>query len=170
MRLSATDTGGVAGVDVAFRGGTDVLCTGQVAADGPVACDWTLAAAGDVSVIAHYLGDDTAGASQSTTATVVTVAEAPDTEAPAAPTGVTVLPRPVTVGEQVTLSGSAEAGSTVTVKVGGDEVCSVTATGGTFTCSFDATEAMDGKPVAVTATDAARNTSAAADGGSLQVE
>ena len=170
VRLSATVTGGVTGVDVQFRGGTEVLCTGQVAADGGVACDWVPAAAGAVSVIAHYLGDDTTGASQSPTATTVTVAEAPDTQAPATPAGVTVLPQPVTVGDEVTVSGSAEAGSTVAVTVGGDEVCSVTATGGTFTCSFDATEAMDDKPVAVTATDAAGNTSEAADGGTLQVE
>ncbi|RBA39793.1 hypothetical protein DQ226_02585 [Dietzia maris] len=170
VRLSATVTGGVTGVDVQFRGGTEVLCTGQVAADGSVACDWIPAAAGAVSVIAHYLGDDTTGASQSSTATTVTVAEAPDTEAPATPAGVTVLPQPVTVGEKVTVSGTAEAGSSVKVTVGGDEVCSVTATGGTFTCSFDATETMDGKPVAVTATDAAGNTSEAADGGTLQVD
>ncbi|WP_264888279.1 Ig-like domain repeat protein [Dietzia sp. NCCP-2495] len=170
VRLSATVTGGVTGVDVQFRGGTDALCTGQVAANGTVECDWIPAAAGDVSVTAHYVGDGTTGASQSTTATAVTVAEAPDTEAPATPAGVTVSPQPVKVGEQVTVSGTAEAGSTVTVTVGGDEVCSVTATGGTFTCSFDATEDMDGKPVAVTATDGAGNTSEAADGGSLQLE
>lgn len=168
--LSATVTGGTAGADVQFRDGTTVLCTGQVGADGSVDCPWTPTTAGTVAVTAHYLGSDTTAASDSVGGTTITVADAPDTEAPAVPAGVTVSPKPVTVGEKVTVSGSAEAGSTVTVTVGGDEVCSVTATGGTFTCSFDATEAMDGKPVAVTATDAAGNTSAAADGGSLDVQ
>lgn len=168
--LSATVTGGTAGADVQFRDGTTVLCTGQVGADGSVDCPWTPTTAGTVTVTAHYLGSDTTAASDSEGGTTITVADAPDTEAPAVPAGVTVLPQPVTVGEQVTVSGSAEAGSTVTVTVGGDEVCSVTATGGTFTCSFDATEAMDGKPVAVTATDAADNTSDAGNGGTLQVD
>ena len=170
VTLSATVTGGTAGVDVEFRDGTDVLCTGQVGADGSVDCPWTPTTAGTVTVTAHYLGSDTTAASTSEGETTITVAEAPDTEAPDAPTGITVAPQPVTVGDQVTVTGSAEADSTVSVMVDGVEVCQTTATGGTFECGFAATEGMDGQQVTVTATDAAGNTSDAADGGTLQVE
>lgn len=168
--LSATVTGGTAGVVVEFRDGTDVLCTGQVGADGSVDCPWTPTTAGTVTVTAHYLGSDTTTASTSEGETTITVAEAPDTEAPAAPTGITVAPQPATAGQTVTVSGSAEADSTVSVMVDGDEVCQATATDGTFECSFVVTEGMDGQQVTVTATDAAGNTSDAADGGTLQVE
>ena len=168
--LSATVTGGTAGVDVEFRDGTDVLCTGQVGADGSVDCPWTPTTAGTVTVTAHYLGSDTTAASTSEGETTITVAEAPDTEAPDAPTGITVTPQPVTVGDQVTVTGEAEADSTVSVMVDGVEVCQTTATGGTFECGFAATDGMDGQQVTVTATDAAGNTSDAADGGTLQVE
>ncbi|GAA3515195.1 hypothetical protein GCM10022294_26760 [Dietzia aurantiaca] len=168
--LSATVTGGTVGADVEFRYGTEVLCTSQVAADGTVVCPWTPSASGTVQVTAHYLGDATTNASDSASATTITVVEAPDTEAPAAPTGITVSPQPVTVGETVTVTGSAEAGSTVSVMVDGVEVCQATATGGTFECSFVATEGMDGRQVTVTATDAADNTSDAGNGGTLQVD
>ena len=168
--LSATVTGGTAGVVVEFRDGTTVLCTGQVGADGSVDCPWTPTTAGTVTVTAHYLGSDTTTASTSEGETTITVAEAPDTEAPDAPTGITVAPQPVTVGDQVTVTGSAEADSTVSVMVDGDEVCQVTATDGTFECSFVVTEEMDGQQVTVTATDAADNTSDVGNGGTLQVE
>ena len=168
--LGASITGGTAGVDVEFRDGTDVLCTGTLTADGTVECDWTPTEAGTVQVVAHYLGDATTGSSQSGTAATVTVAEAPDTEAPDAPTGITVTPQPATAGQAVTVTGSAEADSTVSVKVDGVEVCQTTASGGAFSCEFTATEGMDGQQVTVTATDAAGNTSTAGDGGTLQVE
>lgn len=113
----------------------------------------------------------TVTAGDQTVTKTVTVAEAPDTEAPAVPAGVTVSPTPVTVGDEVTVSGSAEAGSTVSVMVDGAEVCEATATaGGTFECGFVATEGMDGQQVTVTATDAADNTSDAGNGGTLQVD
>ena len=168
--LSATVTGGTEGDTVEFRDGTAVLCTGQVGADGSVDCPWTPTTAGTVTVTAHYLGSDTTAASTSEGETTITVAEAPDTEAPDAPTGITVTPQPVTVGDQVTVTGEAEADSTVSVMVDGVEVCQTTATGGTFECGFAATDGMDGQQVTVTATDAAGNTSDAADGGTLQVE
>lgn len=168
--LSATVTGGTAGVDVEFRDGTTVLCTGQVGADGSVDCPWTPTTAGTVTVTAHYLGSDSTTASTSEGETTITVAEAPDTEAPDAPTGITVAPQPATAGQTVTVSGSAEADSTVSVMVDGDEVCQATATDGTFECTFAVTEGMDGQQVTVTATDAADNTSDAGNGGTLQVE
>ncbi len=170
VQLSATVTGGTQGVAVEFREGTTVLCTGQLATDGAVNCEWTPAAAGTVAVIAHYLGDDATGSSQSGAATSVTVAAAPDTEAPGAPIGISIAPQPATAGQTVTVTGSAEADSTVAVLVDGVEVCETTATGGMFMCAFDVAEAMDGHQVTVTATDEAGNTSGAAAGGELQVE
>ncbi|MCD2263900.1 Ig-like domain repeat protein [Dietzia aurantiaca] len=168
--LSATVTGGNVGADVEFRNGTEVLCAGQVAADGTVECPWTPTATGTVQVTAHYAGDNTTGASDSASATTITVVEAPDTEAPAAPTGITVSPQPATARQTVTVTGSAEADSTVSVMVDGVEMCEAIATDGTFECSFVATEGMDGQQVTVTATDAADNTSDAGNGGTLQVD
>ncbi|MGX1770344.1 Ig-like domain-containing protein, partial [Dietzia sp. NPDC055343] len=147
-----------------------VLCTGQVAADGTVECPWTPTSTGTVQVTAHYAGDATTSASDSASATTITVVEAPDTEAPAAPTGITVAPQPATVGQTVTVSGQAETGSEVSVKVGGEDACEGSATGGTFTCEFIAKEGMDGQQVTVTATDAADNTSDTGNGGTLQVD
>lgn len=170
VQLSATVTGGTAGEMVEFRDGTTVLCTGRLAADRTVGCPWTPAAAGTVNVTAHYPGDDATAASASDTATAVVVNEAPDTEAPDVPAGITVAPQPATVGQTVTVSGDAEADSTVSVMVDGVEVCEVTATDGTFSCEFTATEEMDGQPITVTATDAAGNTSPAGEGGTLQVQ
>lgn len=168
--LTATVTGGVKDVTVEFRNGTATLCTGALPAGGTVSCDWTPTAPGPVSVTAHYLGDASTAASNSATGTAVTVAPAPDTEAPAAPTGITIQPQPATAGQTVTVTGTAEAGSTVSVMVDGTKVCDATATGGTFSCSFQVTEQMDGKSVTATATDAANNTSGAADGGTLRVD
>ncbi|MGX1769973.1 Ig-like domain repeat protein, partial [Dietzia sp. NPDC055343] len=54
VALSATVTGGTDGVNVEFRDGTNVLCTGQVAADGTVECPWTPTSTGTVQVTAHY--------------------------------------------------------------------------------------------------------------------
>ncbi|MGW8591813.1 Ig-like domain repeat protein [Dietzia sp. NPDC055877] len=170
VTLSATVTGGSENSLVEFRDGSTFLCSARLTDDGAATCDWTPTEAGAINVTAYYAGDATTHHSQSPTATAIAVAEAPDTEAPAAPTGVTVSPQPATVGETVTVTGSAEADTTVSVKVGGEEVCEITATDGTFTCTFTATEEMDGQQVTVTATDEAGNTSTAADGGALEVQ
>lgn len=89
---------------------------------------------------------------------------------PDAPTGISLAPQPVTVGDEVTVSGSAESGTTVSVMVDGVQVCSDEATDGALSCDFVATEEMDGQPVTVTATDADGTTSEAADGGTLDVQ
>ncbi|WP_010540275.1 beta strand repeat-containing protein [Dietzia alimentaria] len=170
VTLAATVTGGTEGATIEFRDGATVLCDGELSADGTVSCEWTPLAEGTVDVTAYYPGDEATGASQSATATTITVAEAPDTEAPAAPTSIVVAPEPVTAGQPVTVTGEAEAGSTVKVTVDGQQVCETIATGGTFSCEFDATLAMDGERVTVTATDAAGNTSEPADGGTLVVD
>ena len=98
------------------------------------------------------------------------VNDALDTTAPDAPSNIVVDPQPVDHGESVMVSGQAEAGSEVSVKVDGTEVCTATATAeGTFECSFPANEGQNGKSVTVTATDAAGNTSPTGSGGTLQV-
>lgn len=170
VALSATVTGGTAGATVEFRDGTTVLCTGPLTAAGTAGCDWTPQAVGTVNAIAHYPGDTATAASQSATATTIAVSAAPDTEAPAAPTGIVVAPQPVTAGQRVTVTGVAEAGSTVKVMVDGQQVCQAQVVGGAFTCEFAATSAMDGQSLTVTATDAAGNASGPADGGVLKVD
>lgn len=62
--------------------------------------------------------------------------------APAAPTGVQVNPAAATVGQDVTISGKATPGTTVTVQVG-TEVCAPVAVdnAGDFSCTFKTTKA-----------------------------
>lgn len=170
VTLLATVTGGTENSLVEFRDGSTFLCSARLTDDDAATCDWTPTEAGTVNVTAYYAGDATTHHSQSPSATAIAVAEAPDTEAPAAPTRVTVSPQPATAGLTITVTGSAEADSTVSVMVDGVEVCEVTATDGTFTCTFTATEEMDGQQVTVTATDEAGNTSTVADGGALEVQ
>lgn len=134
VALSATVTRGVEGVDVEFRNGADLLCTGEVGADGAVACDWIPTAAGTVTVRAHYLGDDTTGASQSTTATSITVVKALSTVALTASS-------PVVVGGTVTFTVNTTGvpdGKTVDIAVDGNPVASPTVSGGTATAIWTA--------------------------------
>ena len=166
--LSATVIGGAQGVPVEFRNGATVLCTGTVGADGKASCPWVPSTTNTVNVTAHFPGNSTTNVSSSPSATQVAVN---DTTAPVVPSGVVVSPQPAVDGDQVTVSGSAEAGSEVSVMVGGVEVCSATATvAGTFECVFTASESQDGLPVSVTATDAAGNTSQPGSGGTLEVD
>ncbi|WP_165497141.1 Ig-like domain repeat protein [Rhodococcus sp. ABRD24] len=130
--LTATVSGGVAGV-VEFSNNGVVLGTGT-AVDGVATYSWTpgVADAGQsFSVIAKYLGDASNAASVSVAQTG-TVAAAP--AVPAAPSDVVVSPAAVVVGDTVTVSGKAEAGSSVVVTAGG-QTCSATAdVGGVFSC------------------------------------
>ncbi|WP_241613941.1 Ig-like domain-containing protein, partial [Rosenbergiella epipactidis] len=82
---------------------------------------------------------------------------APDTTAPAAPTDVTVS------DDGATVTGKAEAGSTVTIKdADGNTIGNATvAADGSFTATLDPAQ-TNGETLTVTATDAAKNTSAEA--------
>ncbi|WP_241640805.1 Ig-like domain-containing protein, partial [Rosenbergiella epipactidis] len=82
---------------------------------------------------------------------------APDTTAPAAPTGVAVS------DDGATVTGKAEAGSIVTIKdADGITIGSVTvAADGSFTAKLEPSQ-TNGQTLSVTATDAAKNTSSEA--------
>nr|WP_240548402.1 immunoglobulin-like domain-containing protein [Paenibacillus lignilyticus] len=101
----------------------------------------------------------TDAASNVSPATLITVTEAtvvtpPDVTPPAAPTVSAVD------SDDLVITGTAEAGSTVTVKAGGTTLGSAVATGGTF--SITLTAALPAATqLEVTATDAASNVSAA---------
>ncbi|WP_241609021.1 Ig-like domain-containing protein, partial [Rosenbergiella epipactidis] len=82
---------------------------------------------------------------------------APDTTAPAAPTDIAVS------DDGATVTGKAEAGSTVAIKdAEGNTIGSATvAADGSFTATLDPAQ-INGETLTVTTTDTAGNTSAAA--------
>ncbi|MEF3305185.1 Ig-like domain-containing protein, partial [Paenibacillus sp. GYB003] len=102
---------------------------------------------------AYVIVKDAAGNVSSVAEIAVTTTAAPDTTAPEAP-----VVNPVD-SDDTTVTGTAEAGSTVTVKAGSTVVGSGTATGGTFTIAIAAQPA--GTVLTVTATDASNNESTA---------
>ena len=167
VTVSGTATPG-ASVTVTGPGGAECTVTAD-ATTGEFECSLGTLPAGThtLTAVATLNGQDSAPAT-----TTVTVTETADTTPPAAPEDVEVQPQPAVDGDTVTVSGTAEPGSTVSVTVGGDEVCSATADAvtGAFSCTFTADEEQDGEAVAVTATDEAGNTSPAADGGTIVVD
>ncbi|WP_241613936.1 Ig-like domain-containing protein, partial [Rosenbergiella epipactidis] len=94
-------------------------------------------------------------AAKNTSAEATTTA--PDTTAPAAPTDVAVS------DDGATVTGKAEAGSTVTIKdAEGITIGNATvAADGSFTATLDPAQ-TNGETLTITATDAAKNTSAEA--------
>ncbi|MBB0967938.1 Ig-like domain repeat protein, partial [Dietzia aerolata] len=134
VTLSATVDGGAEGVDVQFRNGDQVLCTAQVGADGTASCEWTPEQVSDVAVTAHYAGNETTSASQSGTATTVSVAQGDV----AAPSGLTISPATPTAADILTVSGTAPAGSEVTVFLfTNNSECTATAdASGAFQCEL----------------------------------
>ncbi|EME17383.1 Ig-like domain-containing protein, partial [Rhodococcus triatomae] len=129
--LTATVTAGATGT-VEFADNGTVLGTGTVN-NGTATYAWTPSAAQSYSVTAKYLGDATYAQSTSAPQTG-TVTPAPT--APGAPTNLAANPASVTVGGTVTVSGNAEANSTVTVTAG-NKTCTTTADGtGHFACDI----------------------------------
>lgn len=137
--LTATVSNNAAGT-VEFSNNGSLLGTGT-ATNGTAVYAWTPAAAeaGHVfAITAKYLGDATRAESTSAAQTG-TVAAAPT--APAAPTNLVVIPNTVIAGNAVTVSGNAEAGSTVKVTAA-DKTCTATAdAAGAFHCNITATTA-----------------------------
>ncbi|WP_287161044.1 Ig-like domain-containing protein [Rhodococcus sp. (in: high G+C Gram-positive bacteria)] len=144
--LTATVTTGATG-NVDFLNNGNLLGTGTIA-NGTATYAWTPSGADagqPYSITAKYLSDATNAVSTSTAQTG-TVAAAPT--APAAPTAVTVNPTSVVVGGTVTVSGTAEANSEVTV-IAGDKTCKATAgVAGAFSCDIVTSEVG---PLTVTA-------------------
>ncbi|WP_187328535.1 beta strand repeat-containing protein [Rhodococcus sp. WS3] len=136
--LTATVTTGATG-NVDFLNNGNLLGTGTIA-NGTATYAWTPSGADagqPYSITAKYLSDATNAVSTSAAQTG-TVAAAPT--APAAPTAVTVNPTSVVVGGTVTVSGTAEANSEVTV-IAGEKTCKVTAgAAGAFSCDIVTSE------------------------------
>ncbi len=133
IELSATVTGGVAGVPVEFRDGDDILCTGHLGANGAVSCDWENPAVGTADVKAFYPGDARTVGSESPSVTTVTVN-------PIGVTDLAVSPVDPTSEQEVTVSGTATPGASVTVSGPGGKECRVGADAltGAFECSLGA--------------------------------
>ena len=121
------------------------LCQTTAVAPGTYSCSGALTGTGNVSVTAT----DPAG----NTSPAGTAGGVLDTTAPIPPT--------VNPANGSTASGTAEPGSTVTVKDGmGATLCTTTATaGGAWTCPLTGAPLADGTVLAVTAKDSAGNTS-----------
>ncbi|TQF74550.1 Ig-like domain repeat protein [Rhodococcus spelaei] len=129
--LTATVTNNAAGT-VEFANNGTVLGT-AAASNGTATYAWTPSAAGAYSVTAKYLGDAT-NAGSTSPAQTGTVTPAPT--APAAPANLTVNPASVVAGGTVTVSGTAEANSSVKVTAG-DMNCTATAdASGAFHCDI----------------------------------
>lgn len=132
--LTATVSNNATG-SVEFYNNGAVVGTGNVA-NGTAVYSWVPATGqgGEAySITAKYLGDATNAVSTSTAMTG-TIAAAPT--APAAPTNVSATPGSVIAGNEVTVSGNAEPGSTVKVTAG-DKTCTATANqSGSFHCNI----------------------------------
>lgn len=129
--------GGTPTGNVTVKDGSNVLCSGTVAAGS---CNFFPAGAGALSLTATYAGDLNFLTSTSTPATPLTVDPAPTTT-----TIGSVTPNPVTFGQQVTVNftvvptnsgtyGSVVPTGTVQVKDGADLLCSGTVAAGS--CVF----------------------------------
>ncbi|MGB3708566.1 Ig-like domain-containing protein [Gordonia sp. (in: high G+C Gram-positive bacteria)] len=169
-RISATGKTPTGSVDF-FNNGTKIG-TGAVS-NGTASTTWTPNAAGAYSIKAVYSGDAYLNASTSEIDSG-TVAAAPGAEDPANATDLDLsTSATVAPGTKVTVTGKAGARTTkVAIKVGGvDQPCSpVTVTaGGTFSCEFTTTSAMDGKTVTVTPYNG-MNAGATQTAGRLSVE
>ncbi|MGW9567739.1 Ig-like domain repeat protein [Prescottella equi] len=132
--LTATVSNNATGA-VEFYNNGAVVGTGTVA-NGTAVYSWTPATGEGgqaYSITAKYLGDATNAESVSTAKTgTITAAPTP----PAAPTNVTATPGSVIAGNEVTVSGNAEPGSTVKVTAG-DKTCTTTANqSGSFHCNI----------------------------------
>jgi len=141
---------GVAGSTVTVRSATGVvLGTGTVAANGSFSVALT-AAQIDNQVLTVTQADPTGNVSASATAT------APDLTAPVAPTTLLVS------GDGLTVSGTGEAGSTVTIKSASGTVLGTAVVGGTgvFSVGLNAAQ-INGEKLAVSLTDTHGNVSAA---------
>ncbi|NMM92258.1 hypothetical protein B2J88_49845, partial [Rhodococcus sp. SRB_17] len=120
-----------AGSSVTVSAG-DMTCTATADAAGAFSCDIVTSVAGTLTVTAvaaNAVGTGPVSAAVSVTVTAVPVA-------PAAPTELVATPDSVVAGGTVTVSGKAEANSTVTVSAG-DVTCTATAdASGVFSCDI----------------------------------
>jgi hypothetical protein len=147
-----TGTGEAGSTVHVSSGGVD-LCTAVVSPNGTWAC--TIAAHGDGQVTVTASAVDPVGnGSPSSAGRTITI----DTQAPAAPV-ITAPAANASVGVEPVISGTAEAGATVSVKEGGALVCSVVADAqGHWSCTTSL--GAGGHTVSANQTDLAGNASA----------
>ncbi|WP_176459532.1 beta strand repeat-containing protein [Rhodococcus sp. OK302] len=120
-----------AGSSVTVSAG-DVTCTATADAAGAFSCDIVTSVAGTLTVTA--VAANAVGVGPVSSPVSVTVTAVPTV--PAAPTDVVATPASVVAGGAVTVSGKAEANSTVTVSAG-EETCTATAdAAGAFSCDI----------------------------------
>ncbi|QSQ24588.1 DUF4215 domain-containing protein [Pyxidicoccus parkwayensis] len=152
--IGGTGTPG-ATIDVYVDGGTTPACTAVVDATGHWTC--TLTGVPDGS---HSLELTSTTLSATETAPAVTVTIATDTTAPPAPVITGPKDGSVTNDSTPTISGTAEAGTTVTVREGNTVVCTaVVSDTGTWSCVPASPLADGAHTVTATATDSSGNTS-----------
>ena len=149
-------TGDVGTTVVVHDGTGATVCTATVQPDGTWSCTATRLPDGPGTLTATSVGPSGL-TSPGTSPAPITV----DTQAPAAP-GLAQTPSPLGITHP-TFSGTAEAGSSVTVREGGQVLCTAVAdSSGAYHCT--STVVLGGAPqthsVTATATDLAGNTSA----------
>jgi len=150
----------------AFSGTAEPGSTVNVQVDGVTYCSATADSLGAWSCTSATILNPgsravsvTATDAAANTSPATTLSFMIDTNAPAAPVVTSPVDGSVTNNQTPTFSGTAEAGSTVTVMDGTTVICSAVATGGNWTCTAGAAMAEGNHSLAVSATDAAGNTS-----------
>ncbi|WP_304504116.1 Ig-like domain-containing protein [Corallococcus sp. EGB] len=156
-----------AGSTVTVREGTTVLCTATVNAAGNWSCTSTVSLAdGAHTVSAQAM--DTSGNVSPTTSVGFNV----DTTPPVAPVISTPAQNAQLNTTTPTFTGTAEAGSTVTVREGATVLCTTTANAvtGAWSCVSSVTLTSGSHTVTATAQDAAGNTGPASAGRTFVVD
>jgi hypothetical protein len=158
-----------AGSTVTIRDGDNVLGTTTADADG----NWQFTVPDDKALAdgSHTLTATATDAAGNTSGTSEGVAIGVDSAAPEAPT---ILTHPLITGDTTpTLSGTAEAGSTVTIRDGDSVLGTTTADADgnwQFTVPDDKALADGSHTLTATATDAAGNTSGTSEGVAISVD
>ncbi|MFY0405747.1 Ig-like domain-containing protein [Solicola sp. PLA-1-18] len=152
---------GEVGAVVTVREGATVLCTDTVGADGRWTCVVDPALAPGSHTVTATQTDAAGNASPASPGRTFTVT-APDTTPPPVPTITSPLPGSSTPDTTPTVSGTAEAGATVTVREGALVLCQDEADAqGDWSCTVSPALSPGAHSITATAADAAGNTSQA---------
>ncbi|KAB8141140.1 hypothetical protein F8S13_20255 [Chloroflexia bacterium SDU3-3] len=156
-----------AGSTVTVKESSTTLCTATTNGSGVWSCTPSVAlseGSHTITATATDAAGNTSAASGSRSFTV-------DTSAPSAPSIGSPAAGVSSSSSQPTISGTAEAGSTVTVKEGSTTLCTATADGsGVWSCTPSVALSEGGHTITATATDAAGNTSAASGSRNFTVD
>ncbi|NOK08044.1 Ig-like domain-containing protein [Corallococcus exercitus] len=158
---------GEAGNTITVREGTTVLCTATVNASGVWSCVSTVQLADGAHTVTAQAADPIGNLSPTTS-----VAFSVDATAPVAPVISTPAQNAQVNTTTPTFTGTAEAGSTVTVREGATVLCITTANAatGAWSCASGVTLPSGSHTVTATAQDAAGNTGPASSGRTFVVD